>query len=150
MPPFRSYEHLIRLAALFAVGVALFLGLRWVLVPSDYGRLGPYRAGALAANQARPIVYAGQAACVDCHSDVADLRKANSHARISCETCHGPLAAHAMDPAVAAARPDPRAICAVCHLPSASKPPGFRTVNFTDHAGLEACTTCHRAHAPKL
>ena len=150
MPPFRSYEHLLRLAALFAVGVALFLGLRWMLVPSDYGRLGPYRAGALAANQARPIVYAGQAACVDCHSDVADIRKTNAHARISCESCHGPLAGHALDPAVAAVRPDPRAICAVCHLPSAAKPLGFKTVDFADHAGAEACTTCHPAHAPKL
>ena len=43
MAPFRSYEHLLRLAALFAVGATLFLGLRWWLVPSDYGRLGPYR-----------------------------------------------------------------------------------------------------------
>jgi uncharacterized CHY-type Zn-finger protein len=150
MPPFRSYEHLLRLLALFAVGVALFLGLRWFLVPPDYGLLGPYRAGAIAANQARPIVYAGQMACVDCHSDVADLRKTNAHARISCESCHGPLAAHAMDPAVAAARPNPRAVCAVCHLPSAAKPPAFKTVNFADHAGTEVCTTCHQAHAPKL
>src|SRR5688572_21455753 len=109
MPPFRSYEHLLRLAALFAVGVALFLGLRWVLVPSDYGRLGPYRASALAANQARPIVYAGQLACVDCHSDVAEMRKTNAHERIGCESCHGPLAAHAADPANAAIRPDPAA-----------------------------------------
>lgn len=150
MPPFRSYEHLLRLAALFAVGVALFLGLRWMLVPGDYGRLGPYRAGALVANQARPIVYAGQAACIDCHSDVADIRKSNSHGRISCESCHGPLAGHAMDPAVAVTLPDQRAICAVCHLPSAAKPPGFKTVDFTDHAGSEDCTTCHSAHAPKL
>jgi hypothetical protein len=150
MPPFRSYEHLVRLAALFAVGVALFLGLRSVLVPADYGRLGPYRAGALAANQARPIVYAGQAACVDCHSDVADIRKTNAHARISCESCHGPLAGHAMDPAVPVIPPNPRAICAVCHLPSDSKPPDFKTVDFTHHASAEACTTCHRSHAPKL
>ena len=42
MAPFRSYEHLLRLAALFAVGATLFLGLRWWLVPSDYGRLGPF------------------------------------------------------------------------------------------------------------
>jgi hypothetical protein len=150
MPPFRPYEHLLRLAALFAVGVALFLGLRWFLVPPDYGQLGPYRASAIAANQARPIVYAGQVACVECHSDVADLRKTNAHARISCESCHGPLAAHAMDPAVAAVRPNPRAVCAVCHLPSAAKPPPFKTVNFADHAGTEACTMCHQAHAPKL
>jgi hypothetical protein len=150
MVPFRSYEHLLRLAAVFAVGVALFLVLRWLLVPVDYGRLGPYRASALQQNQLRPIAYAGQLACVDCHTDVADLRKGNAHARISCETCHGPLARHAADASVAAARPDPRAICAVCHTPSASKPKWFKTVVFTEHADAGPCTACHPAHAPRL
>ena len=150
MTPFRSYEHLLRLAAVFAVGTALFLGVRWMLVPSDYGRLGPYRAGALLEARARPIVYAGQVACVECHTDVAELRKPNAHARIGCESCHGPLAAHAADPAMAAARPDPRATCAVCHAPNAAKPPGFKTVNFAEHADAGACTTCHPAHAPRF
>jgi len=150
MAPFRSYEHLLRLAALFAVGATLFLGLRWWLVPSDYGRLGPYRAAALAANQARPIVYAGQLACVDCHSDVAELRRTNKHERIGCESCHGPLAAHAADPANAAIRPDPRGTCAVCHVPDVAKPRGFKTVNFAEHAEPGSCTSCHPAHAPKL
>lgn len=150
MPPFRSYEHLLRLVALFAVGAAMFLGFRWVLVPADYGRLGAYRAGALLQNQVRPIVYAGQVACVECHTDVADVRKANAHARISCESCHGPLARHAADPAVAAPRPNPRAVCAVCHLPSPAKPQWFKTVNFTEHADPGPCTACHPAHAPRL
>ena len=150
MASFRSYEHLLRLAAVFAAGVALFVGVRWLLVPSDYGRLGAYRASALAQNQLRPIAYAGQVACVECHTDVADLRRSNAHARISCESCHGPLARHAADPAVAAPRPDGRAICAVCHQPSAAKPPWFKTVNFTDHADPGPCTACHSAHAPRL
>ena len=60
MAPFHSYEHLLRLAAVFAVGAILFLGLRSMLVPSDYGRLGPYRAAALTENQARPVVYASR------------------------------------------------------------------------------------------
>jgi cytochrome c554/c'-like protein len=150
MEPFRSYEHLLRLAAVFAIGAALFLGLRWLLVPSDYGRFGAYRAGALQANEARPIVYAGQLACLDCHADVADVRKTNAHARIGCESCHGPLAAHAADPAHAPLRLDPRATCAVCHVPNAAKPPGFKTVTFAEHAEPGSCTTCHPAHAPKL
>jgi hypothetical protein len=148
--PFRSYEHLVRLAAVFTIAAVLFIGLRWLLVPSDYGRFGPYRAAALSSNQARPIVYAGQLACVDCHSDVADIRKTNAHARIGCESCHGPLAAHAADPAHAPQRPDPRATCARCHVPDVAKPPGFKTVNFDEHADSGACTTCHPAHAPKL
>jgi hypothetical protein len=148
--PFRSYEHLLRLAAVFAFGAALFFGVRWLLVPSDYGRFGPYRAAAIAQNQARPIVYAGQVACVECHTDVADTRRGNAHAQVSCESCHGPLAAHAGDPAVAARLPDPRATCAVCHLTNVAKPRGFKTVNFSEHADDGPCTACHAAHAPKL
>lgn len=150
MAPFRSYEHLLRLAAVFAAGVALFLGARWLLVPGDYGRLGAYRASALVQNQLRPIAYAGQVACVECHTDVAELRRSNAHARIGCESCHGPLARHAADPAVAVERPDPRATCAVCHVPSPAKPPWFKTVVFTEHADPGPCTTCHQAHAPRL
>ena len=150
MPPFRAYEHLFRLALLFAAGVIAFLVVRWALVPSDYGRYGPYRANALIESRARPIVYAGQAACVDCHTDVADARRTNAHARISCETCHGPLASHAADPAVAARTPDPRAVCAVCHLPDTAKPASLKTVVFDDHADPGACTTCHPPHAPQL
>lgn len=150
MTPFRAYEHLLRLAAVFAAGTALFLGLRAVLVPDDYGELGPYRTGAIAQNQAVPISFAGQTACITCHTDVADARKGNAHALVSCESCHGPLAAHASDPSVTAFRPDPRAACAVCHVPNAAKPAGFKTVNFTDHAGEEACTSCHPAHAPRF
>lgn len=150
MPPrFDSYEHLLRLAALFVVGILLFAGLRWWLVPPDYGRFGPYRAGAVDQIRSRPIAYAGQAACVECHTDVADARKANAHARISCETCHGPLARHAEDPANAARKPDPRAVCATCHTPNPAKPSGFKTVNFTEHADPGPCTSCHPAHAPR-
>jgi hypothetical protein len=149
MPPFRSYEHLLRLAALFAAGVVLFLAVRWLLVPADYGELGPYRASAVAQNQARPIHYAGQVACIECHTDVAELRATNAHARVSCEGCHGPLAAHAADPAVVALKPDTRATCAGCHLPDSARPQWFKTVDFADHAGNDACTTCHAAHAPR-
>ena len=149
MPPFSSYEHLLRLAALFAVGIALFLGLRWLLVPADYGLIGPYRASALAQNQAKPIVYAGQLVCIECHADVAEVRKTNAHARISCESCHGALANHAADPSVTAVRPDPQATCAVCHLPNTAKPNGFKTVTVADHAGDEPCISCHQPHAPR-
>jgi uncharacterized CHY-type Zn-finger protein len=150
MAPFHSYEHLLRLAAVFLVGAILFLGLRSMLVPSDYGQLGSYRARALTENQARPVVYAGQVACLDCHTDVAEIRITNAHARIGCESCHGPLAAHATDPSVAAARPDPRLTCAICHVPNVAKPPGFKTVTVSEHADPGPCTACHPPHAPKL
>ena len=150
MPPsFRSYEHLLRLAALFAAAVVVFLALRWALVPADYGLQGAYRLGAIAQNQAQPISYAGQVACVECHTDVADTRTGNAHEKVACESCHGPLASHAADPSVAAQRPDPRATCAICHVPNAGKPTGFKTVVFADHADEGPCTACHPAHAPR-
>ena len=150
MAPFRAYAHLLRLAALSAVVIGLFLIVRSLWVPADYGVLGPYRAGAIAQIQARPIAYAGQMACVECHTDVAAVRQANAHAAISCESCHGASAGHAADPAVAAPRPDPRATCAVCHRPDAAKPRSFKTVVFDEHADPGPCTSCHAAHAPKL
>jgi hypothetical protein len=149
MPPFRAWEHLLRLVAVFAAAVAAFVVLRSMLVPSDYGELGPYRTAAVAQNRARPITFAGEIACVACHTDVAERRKTNAHARVSCESCHGPLAPHADDPSIAVRRPDPRATCAICHRPDAAKPPGFATVAFSEHADDGACTSCHPAHAPQ-
>jgi hypothetical protein len=149
MPPLRHYEHLLRLALVFVVGISGFAAARWLLVPAGYGVLGPYRVGAIALNEARPIAYAGQKACVECHTDIDDTRTGNAHARIGCESCHGPHAEHANDPAVAARRPDPRATCAVCHTPNAAKPAGFKSVAFDDHAGTATCTECHPAHAPR-
>ena len=144
-----DYQHLLRLAAVFVIALAVVAAVRWWLVPADYGRFGSYRAGAVAQNRARPIVYAGQRACLECHDDVGETRKANAHAAIGCESCHGPHAAHAADPAVAARRPDPRATCAVCHVPNAAKPAVFRTVAFDDHADPGPCTACHPPHAPR-
>ena len=39
-----------------------------LLVPSDFGVYGFYRAGALNDVKARPIAYAGRAACEECHA----------------------------------------------------------------------------------
>jgi Cytochrome c7 and related cytochrome c len=150
VPPFRSYEHLLRLAAVFAAGAAVFLVLRSILVPADYGQLGHYRAGALTQIKARAIAYAGQRSCMECHTDVAETRKTNAHARIACESCHGPLAAHAADPSVAARKPDPRAVCEACHRPDPARSRAVKTVVFADHADAGPCTACHAPHAPKL
>src|SRR4029453_10107929 len=138
-PPFRAYEHLVRLAGRFLVGIALLLTARWLLVPSDYGRLGAYRASAITDNQTRPIVHAGQAACASCHSDVVDVRRSNAHERIGCEACHGPLATHAADPASPARKPDARAICSTCHTPDTAKPAFLKTVAFDEYADPGPC-----------
>ena len=147
----RDYEHLIRMAALFVAGLAAFLIGRSLFVPADFGVYGHYRAGALDDARARPIAFAGQAACLECHGDVGEARQASRHARVSCESCHGPLASHAAgEPPLSPARPEGRQSCIACHAASRSKPAGFPQVAVADHAGDNRCIECHTPHAPKV
>ena len=44
---FRDYEHIVRMAVVFAMGIALFLVWRAWMVPPDFGVYGHYRAGTL-------------------------------------------------------------------------------------------------------
>jgi len=146
-----AYVHLVRMAGLFLAGVAAFVILRWLMVPADFGRFGHYRAGAVADNMARPIVYAGQAACLECHADVAEARAQGKHVRVACESCHGALAVHAADPRAAKpTRPDPRKTCITCHTSSISKPAAFPQVVPAEHAPEGSCAACHAVHNPKI
>jgi predicted CXXCH cytochrome family protein len=148
---FRHGGHLVRVAGLFLAGVLVFLVLQALLVPKGFGLYGHYRAGALEENRARPIKFAGREACVECHSDVPDAMTGGRHAAIRCEACHGPLAGHAGDPTEQkAVRPDSKVLCARCHAASVARPARFPQVEVADHAGGEACTTCHAAHKPGM
>lgn len=148
---FRDSAHLVRMAGLFVVGLVLFLVGRSFFVPDDFGIYGHYRAGALDDARARPIVFAGQAACVTCHADVGEARQAAPHARVSCEACHGPLATHAAgEPPLQPRRPDGRDLCVACHAASPSKPTAFPQVVVSDHAGDARCIECHNPHTTKV
>jgi hypothetical protein len=146
---FRDVEHLIRMALLFVAGTLLFLGARAALLPERFGELGHFRPGAMDDNAARPLVYAGRAACAECHGEVADALAAERHAAIGCESCHGPLGAHAADPEAA---PPPEldvvALCSRCHAANLARPPGQPQVEPVAHAEGNACTECHTPHAP--
>jgi hypothetical protein len=144
-------EHLARVASLFVAGILVFVVLRSLLIPEGFGRYGHFRAGALDDARVHPAVYAGRAACLDCHSDAADAAKGGGHAGVRCEACHGPLAAHAADPtAQKAQKPDPAVLCVRCHQANVARPAGFPQKDRAEHAGDEVCTTCHVAHRPRL
>lgn len=148
---FKDIEHLLRLAGLFAAGALVFVLVRATLVPDDFGVYGHYRAGALDDGRARPIAYAGQAACSDCHEDVVTMRADSGHAKLACEGCHGPAAAHIEAPDERKPlRPDGRQLCVRCHAANTGKPRWYRTVVVQDHAGEEKCITCHQPHAPRI
>jgi uncharacterized CHY-type Zn-finger protein len=151
MKRFKDIEHLLRLAALFAGGLLVFGVARAELVPKGFGTLGHYRASAIDDVRKKPIEYAGQAACADCHADVADLRAKARHKSIACESCHGPLAKHAADPgAMTPKLPVATPLCTHCHAANTGKTKRYPTVDITEHAGTESCVTCHKPHDPRI
>jgi hypothetical protein len=148
---FGHKEHLFRVAALFAGGILVFLILQGLLVPKGFGVYGHFRAGALDDNRARPLAFAGRGSCVECHTDVADSQKGGRHEGVHCEACHGALASHAADPSEhQAVKPDSRVLCVRCHQANVARPASFPQIDVDEHAGGEACTTCHAAHNPGL
>jgi uncharacterized CHY-type Zn-finger protein len=148
---FRDVEHLVRVAVLFAVGVLVFSIARAQFVPAGFGTLGHFRAGAIDDVRGRPIEHAGQQACAECHVDVVELRAQARHKAIACESCHGPLAKHAADPAQTKPKlPEARPLCVHCHAANTGKTKKYPTVDIKAHAGDENCISCHKPHNPKL
>lgn len=139
------------MAAIFAVGIALFFVVRAWLVPKDFGVYGHYRAGALADNRAHPLVFAGQASCTECHDDIVAARKGGRHEHVGCEACHGALGTHASGQTdTKPPRPDPRALCVSCHDAKVGKPAGYPQVRVSEHAEEGPCTACHQPHNPAI
>jgi hypothetical protein len=146
---FADYQHVLRLAGVFALAIAAFLAWRWWMVPSDFGTYGHYRAGAIADAATRPSHYAGQAACVTCHDDVRQVRATGRHAQIACEACHGALGPHARGETDAAPiRPSSRGVCLTCHTARLGMPAAFPKVIVNEHSEAGPCTDCHKSHAP--
>jgi Cytochrome c554 and c-prime len=146
----KDREHLARMAGLFLVGLVLFLVVQVLLVPKDFYKFGHFRAGALADNASRPVVFAGRQACESCHPDVVEARKGSRHGIIGCEACHGALAKHADDPAsLKPTRPEAQKLCVVCHLREVGRPQSFPQIDPQEHMGGEPCIACHKPHHPE-
>jgi hypothetical protein len=145
----QDISHLLRMAAVFLLGLIAFLAFRSAFIPKSFGRYGHYRGDAIAEITARPIAYAGHQACEMCHPEVAETKSKGAHAHVNCETCHGPLAKHADDPAaLAPQKPNVVRLCIRCHNENIAKPQGFPQVNAKEHSGGQLCTTCHQPHGP--
>lgn len=148
---FRNAEHLVRVAALLALGVIAFLIIRSRVIPAEFGRYGHFRPGAMDDIRARPVKFAGHQACEACHSDEADTKNKGPHANVACEACHGPLANHADDPAALVPQlPDTAVLCARCHESNQAKPKKFPQVATAEHSNGMACNTCHKPHDPRI
>jgi hypothetical protein len=150
-PVLRDYEHVGRVAAVFVVAILIFLAWRSSMVPGDFGVYGHFRAGAIAEAAEGTLHYAGQASCVDCHTDVQALRLTGSHQVVSCESCHGPLGTHARgETDVAPIRPSTRGVCLTCHTSRVGMPPAFPRIIVNEHSESGPCTDCHASHNPGI
>ncbi len=146
---FKDKEHLVRVALLFVAGIVLFVVARAVFIPKTFGQYGHYRGAALAEVRAKEPVYAGRAACVECHADEGDRWKGGRHKGVGCEACHGALGKHAADPsALKPEKPDAMKLCLGCHSANVAKPFKFPQIDPKTHMDGGACLTCHDQHAP--
>jgi hypothetical protein len=143
--------HLIRPAIVLLAGLGIFLLVRSAVIPKGFGQYGHYRPAALDLNRQQPLMFAGQGVCVECHDDEGKTRAAGKHAHVACEACHGPQAAHVVDPlALKPTLPDVATLCARCHEKDAAKPKTFPQVATAEHSGGALCNTCHQPHNPHL
>jgi hypothetical protein len=151
MKTFGDFGHLFRLAAVFVVGLTLFVVLRAFMVPRSFGQFGHYRGDAIHEIADKPVVYAGHESCETCHAGVLDIKSKGKHLHVACESCHGALAAHADDPgSVQPEKLDTAVLCARCHEANSAKPKWFPQVVSADHSAGLACNTCHQPHSPAL
>ena len=145
----KDATHLLRLAGLFAFGIALFLLVRQQVMPAGFGKYGHFRPAALDAVRNRPMTYAGRTTCEPCHDDQLKVLHAGKHAGVGCEACHGPQSKHAEDSSIKPVLPKTTQLCPVCHEANSAKPKTFPQVDSAEHSGGEDCKTCHLPHRPK-
>jgi hypothetical protein len=142
-------EQVKRLSVVVAALAAVVLLMRFVVIPRAYFSPPLHRAATVRREVAKPIHFAGMAACRECHSDIYDKKAASYHRNLGCETCHGPSQNHAEDPmAVKPYAPRDRKFCPVCHAYNASRPTGFPQILPASHNPGLPCITCHNPHDP--
>jgi len=141
--------HIKRLIVLFVILITSFLVARHFLIPESFGQFGHYRGLALDEVKAQEAKYLGDAVCADCHEDIMDLKLSDLHAKISCETCHGPGWKHIEEPEPGQFNiPEGRDFCGSCHSINPARPDFIKQVNLREHNPEANCNECHNPHAP--
>ena len=112
-------EQIRRLLIPFLIIIIGYLVARWILVPSDFGLLGHYRASSITINLQKEIRYAGAEVCVECHDQIVAAKKQGYHRGVACEACHGPALVAYSGPWRISSRPlhgRERSVCSVTSI----------------------------------
>lgn len=151
-----DYRHAWRLFAAIGLLLAVAATVRALAIPETFGEQGFYRGAALADARERAPRHVGQAACAECHEEQAALHDKDVHLHVSCESCHGPGAAHVESEGEGGIRvPKGKEPCLVCHQLDQARPGAFPQIRWREHyefVGVAdesvACTACHDPHEP--
>ncbi len=150
-------RHVFRVAFVLVLALVAFIAGRSFLVPKSYGMYGGYRFDNVAEQMAaRPPLHGGARACAECHDDRAAALAKGSHAKVSCEVCHGPLGRHVKDGDIVAKPTIDRTprLCGYCHSKIDGRPEKVPQVVFEKHVegglGPKGCLDCHDPPSPKL
>lgn len=133
------------------VVVSVVLGVAVFAAATVYAQYGAVKNGpnAVAWRSLTPQ-FAGAAACTRCHEPQATTQDASAHVNVSCENCHGPAAAHAVNEETAQAvvmRPPTPDLCVRCHATTPGRPTAFPQVDPARHYSGGECLRCHDRHS---
>jgi len=132
-----------RICIVFGCLVFAFAGLRSIIVPDSFGKTGHYRYGALAMVASHQQKFEGKQPCIDCHG----INTPHTDKGVSCETCHGPGAAHTKDfDSAKLVVNKTRAFCGTCHAMNSARRATFPQIDMKEHHASERCVDCHKIH----
>ena len=158
------YDHLVRPIGLLVLLLATAAAIRAFVVPSSWGRLGPFRADAVKeAMVVSEPQHVGETRCVRCHEPNVRKHDKDVHHAVECESCHGPGAKHlplVVDREHAAVEerpfvPKTKDPCLWCHRRLNARPSRFPQIDPQEHYGFlgvtdpeTPCMRCHDPHEP--
>lgn len=146
----RLGRRIIRIAKIGALVAAVLVGtfVAAAVAFGLYDVYGPHPDNTAASWAAHTPQFAGTTVCLECHAQEYAEEEASNHQTVACESCHGPLAAHAT-----ASPPTPVEVstadeqCATCHVAVTGRAASFPQINTTTHYGVGSCLRCHGAHS---
>jgi predicted CXXCH cytochrome family protein len=151
---------LIGLVVITILGIAGITGARMIIAPSFKAANNDYRyQWHRVANEQEwkefKVKYRGSSYCKDCHTQQFKEVGASLHAKVSCESCHGPAINHPDNPARLTID-NSRSLCLRCHsdLPYrrtqySELPKGEIKLKMVDpdiHNPEMECIACHNPH----